>query len=106
MDSKLPVDLSVVRARSRVAESLWDNLDFIQAGFHVGRFVTAIVGTEADRTNINALYSSLKTTSDQIDVSPLTIHLIASPCHGFDSFLTQVLVKHSKANDRDSNSRG
>jgi hypothetical protein len=51
------------------------------------RFITAVVDTEADRENIKALYSRLKTTSDQIDVSALTIHLIASPCHGFDSFL-------------------
>jgi hypothetical protein len=37
---------------------------------------------------------------DQIDVSALTIHHIASPCHGFDSFLTQVLVKHSLDKDQ------
>jgi hypothetical protein len=49
-----------------VAESLWDNPKFVQARFHVGRFVTA---TEADRENIEALYTSLKTTSAQIDLS-------------------------------------
>jgi hypothetical protein len=46
------------------------------------------------------LYSSLKTTSDQIDVIALAIHLIASPCHGFDSFLTHALVKHSWDKDQ------
>jgi hypothetical protein len=93
--SSAPQLEEVPRQRSRVTESLWDNLDFIQVGFHVGRFVTAAVGTKADRDNIKVLYSSLKTTSDQIDVSALTILLIASPCDGFDSFLTQALVKHS-----------
>jgi hypothetical protein len=34
---------------SCVAESLWDNPDFIQAGFHIGRYVTASVNTKAER---------------------------------------------------------
>jgi hypothetical protein len=50
---------------------LWDNLEFIQAGFHIGWFVTATVDTEADQENIKALYSNLKTTSAQIDASAL-----------------------------------
>jgi hypothetical protein len=64
----MPQPEEVPRQRSRVAESLWDNSDFIQAGF-------------------NEFYSSLKTTSDQIDVSTSTTHLIASPYHDFDSSL-------------------
>jgi hypothetical protein len=58
------------------------------------------VDTKVDRDNIKALYSSMKTTSEQIDVSVLTIYLIASPCHGFDSFLLQALVKHSRDKDQ------
>jgi hypothetical protein len=57
------------RQYSRVAESLWDNPDFIQARFHIGRYVTASVNFEAERENIKALYSSLETTSTQINVS-------------------------------------
>jgi hypothetical protein len=57
------------RQHSWVTESLWDNPGFIQAGFHLGWFITVAVDTEADRENIKALYSSLKTTSAQIDVS-------------------------------------
>jgi hypothetical protein len=34
---------------SRVAESLWDNPEFIKAGFHLGKFVTASVENEDDR---------------------------------------------------------
>jgi hypothetical protein len=52
-----------------ITESLWDNPEFIQAGFHLGWFVTVAVDTEADRENVKVLYSSLKTTSAQIDVS-------------------------------------
>jgi hypothetical protein len=48
---------------------MWDNLDFIQAGFHIGRYITASVNTEAERENIKALYSSLETTSAQINVN-------------------------------------
>jgi hypothetical protein len=54
---------------SRVIESLWDNSEFIQAGFHVGWFVMVVVDTEADWGNIKVLYASLKSTSTQIDVS-------------------------------------
>jgi hypothetical protein len=54
---------------SWVAESLWDNLDFIQARFHVSRFITATVDTKVDQESIDALYSSLKTTSAQINLS-------------------------------------
>jgi hypothetical protein len=54
---------------SRVAEFLWDNLDFIQAGFHIGRYVTTSVNSEAEQENIKALYSTLETTSAQINVS-------------------------------------
>jgi hypothetical protein len=65
---------------SQVAESIWDNPDFIQAGFHIRRFVTMAVDTEADRENIKALYSNLKTTLAQIDVSarqPTLLHLLS-----------------------------
>jgi hypothetical protein len=86
--SSAPQPEEVPRQCSWVIESLWDNPDFIQARFHVSQFITAALDTEADWENIWALYSSLKTTLDQIDASALTIHLIAPPCHGFDSSLT------------------
>jgi hypothetical protein len=63
---------------SRVAESLWDNPEFVYARFHIGRFVIAAVDTEADQENIKAHYASLETTSAQIDVSarqPTLLHL-------------------------------
>jgi hypothetical protein len=59
-------------------------------GFHVGRFVTAVIDTEADRENIKALYSSLKTISDQIDVSARQLTLLHSP----DMDLTLSLRRH------------
>jgi hypothetical protein len=54
---------------SWVVEFLWDNLEFIQASFHIRRFVTAAIDTEADQENIKAFYVSLKSTSAQINVS-------------------------------------
>jgi hypothetical protein len=57
------------RQYSCVVESLWDNSEFIQAGFHIGRYVLAVVDTEADRENINTLYSHLESTLTQIKVS-------------------------------------
>jgi hypothetical protein len=54
---------------SRVAEFLWDNLDFIHARFHIGRYVTTSVNSEAEQENIKALYSTLETNSAQINVS-------------------------------------
>jgi hypothetical protein len=43
------------RPYSRLAKTLWDNPDFIQAGFHIGRYITASVNFEAERENIKAL---------------------------------------------------
>jgi hypothetical protein len=54
---------------SWVVEFLWDNLEFIQASFHIRQFVTAAIDTEADQENIKAFYVSLKSTSAQINVS-------------------------------------
>jgi hypothetical protein len=31
-----------------LAESPWDNPDFIQAGFHIGWFITAFANTDAE----------------------------------------------------------
>jgi hypothetical protein len=50
--------------------------EFIQARFHVGWFITAAVDIEAEWENIKALYPSLKTTSDQIDVSAQQLTLL------------------------------
>jgi hypothetical protein len=57
---------------SHIAESLWDNLDFIQAGFHIGRYISTSVNIEAKREQIKALYSSMKNTSWLIGVSIFT----------------------------------
>jgi hypothetical protein len=58
---------------------LWDNPEFVQAEFHIDRFITAVVDAEADQENIEGLYASLKTTLAQIDVSaqqPTLLHLL------------------------------
>jgi hypothetical protein len=37
-----------------------------QPGFHISRFVMAVVDSEAERENIKVLFSTLETTSTQI----------------------------------------
>jgi hypothetical protein len=39
--------------------------------FHLGRFITVSIDTEADQVNIEALYFELEATSSRIDVSIL-----------------------------------
>jgi hypothetical protein len=46
------------RQYSHVAESLWDNLDFIQAGCHISQYVSASINTKAEREQIEDFYSS------------------------------------------------
>jgi hypothetical protein len=65
----MPQSEKPLQQHSRVAESLWDNPEFIRAGFHIERFIMAAVDIEAGRENIKALYANLKSTSAQIDVS-------------------------------------
>jgi hypothetical protein len=67
--STMPRSRKQPRPFSHVAESLWDNPYFIQARFHIGRYVIASVNSEAEWKNIRTLYSSLKTTSAQINVN-------------------------------------
>jgi hypothetical protein len=52
-----------------VAETLANDPDFIQAEFHIGRFITAVVDTEADRLNTEALQTEMESTSTRIYVS-------------------------------------
>jgi hypothetical protein len=57
---------------------------------HIGRFVTITVDTKANQEIMKALYSSLKTTSDQIDVSVQQLILL----HPLDNDLTLCLCRH------------
>jgi hypothetical protein len=71
--SSMPWPKNPPRQYSQVAESLFDNPEFIQARFHTGRFVTAVVDTEVDRANTKALNSALKTALTHLDVSVLQL---------------------------------
>jgi hypothetical protein len=83
---------------SRVAESLWDSPKFIQAVYHIGRYVIAYVNTEAKQEWIKALYSSMKTTAELIDVS---IHILPYLFDlNFNSSSMQAIVKHSQDKDQ------
>jgi hypothetical protein len=76
---------------SYVAESLWDNLNFIQAGFHIGQYVTASMNTKAG--------------VDQGAVLQHEDHLRASWCEHlsvlkFDSSSIQAMAEHSQDKDQ------
>jgi hypothetical protein len=49
--------------RDNIHSSLFGNLKFIQARFHIGRFIMAAVDTEVDQANTKALYSALESAS-------------------------------------------
>jgi hypothetical protein len=96
--SSVPRPEKQPRQYLHVAESLWFNPDFIQAEFHIGRYVTASMNTEAEREQIKALYSSMKTTSELIDVSIYASPYIFILRH--DSSLIQMVVQHSQDKDQ------
>jgi hypothetical protein len=68
-DSSVPCPEKQPWQYSRIAESLANNPEFIKAGFHIDRFITTAVDTEADRANIKALYSNLESASTCLNVS-------------------------------------
>jgi hypothetical protein len=67
--SSVPGSREQPRQYSCVTESLCDNPKFSQAAYHIGRYVIAPVNTEAQRERIKALYSSMKTISELINIS-------------------------------------
>jgi hypothetical protein len=54
---------------SRVAESLANDPEFIKARIRIDRFITTVVDTKADNTNIEALCTDLESTTTQINIS-------------------------------------
>jgi hypothetical protein len=45
-----------------LAKTLANDLDFIQARFHIGRFITTVVDNEADRSNTKSLPTKFDST--------------------------------------------
>jgi hypothetical protein len=95
---------------SHVAESLWANLDFIQARFHIGRYVSVSMDTQVEQEQIKALYSSINTTSKLIDVSfyappyLLTLRLFLDTDSGQTLSRQRLILKGITQKDtRDSN---
>jgi hypothetical protein len=54
---------------SRVEESLSNDPKFIKVEFNIGRFISAVVDTEADRVNMDVLYIDLESASTWFNVS-------------------------------------
>jgi hypothetical protein len=55
-----------------VAETLANDPDFIQAGFHIGRFITVVVDTRVDQLNTEGLLTKSESCLNRIKVN--------SPC--------------------------
>jgi hypothetical protein len=87
-NSAQPQPKSLPRQTLLVAETLANDPDFIHAGFHIGRFIIAVVDTKANRLNTEALRTELESTSTRIYVSSPCIiiyyclySLLTSPFH-------------------------
>jgi hypothetical protein len=84
----------------QVTKSLAKDLDFIKVGFHIGRFITVAVNTEAERADIEALRGNLDSTSLRINVSisfyVLHYHLFLM----LIPLLIQKIIEHSWSKDQ------
>jgi hypothetical protein len=68
-DSAQPQTQSLPRLTPLVVETLANDPDFIQAGFHIGRFITAVINTQADWLNYEALMTEVESCVKRIFVS-------------------------------------
>jgi hypothetical protein len=68
-DSARPQPKSIPRRTPLVAETLANDPDFIKVGFHIGRFITAVVDIKSNRVNTMALRTELNSTWTRINMS-------------------------------------
>jgi hypothetical protein len=68
-DSTQPQPKSLLWRTPLVAKALAQDPDFINVGFHIGRFITSAVDIEADHFNTEALRTELDSASTRINVS-------------------------------------
>jgi hypothetical protein len=54
---------------TRELQSLFDNPEFIQVGFHISQFFTVAIDTKIDRANTKVLYSALEYALTHLNVS-------------------------------------
>jgi hypothetical protein len=80
--------------------SLANDPGFIKARLHIGRFITVAVDTEADRTNIKALYTDLESTSTRLNVSIFHLTFCNHSCRILTPLFIQKLVEHSPSKDQ------
>jgi hypothetical protein len=84
------LNLNQVVLLNVITKSLTDNPKFIKARFHISRFITAAVDTEAERANTEVLQTDLASASTRIAVN------ISSP---YDSFMKPRCSKIKITND-------
>jgi hypothetical protein len=71
---------------------------FIKAGCHLGTFITAIVNTEAEQANIQALQGNLDSALTRVNVS--SAFILAYSFWPLTNFLLQKIIKHSHGKDK------
>jgi hypothetical protein len=99
-DSASPSVESLPRVFSRVADSLEKDPDFIKTGFHIGRFLTAAVNTEAEQSDIQALWAGLDSTSLQINVSTPFLFISYRSLLILTPFPIQKIIEHFESKDK------
>jgi hypothetical protein len=84
-----------------VAESLSDNSEFIKARFHIDRFNTIAVDTEAERINSEALQTDLASAPTRINLSISSSYDSLLSLLNLDPpFSVQNLIEHSLSKDK------
>jgi hypothetical protein len=83
-----------------VAKTLAKDPDFIKAGFHFGRFVTATVDTKVDRYNTEVLQTELDSAWTRINVSTPFITVHYHLCSILTSLFDQKIIEHSSSKDK------
>jgi hypothetical protein len=76
----MPEEFPLKRA-PRVADSLTKNPDFIKVGFHIGRFITAVVDTAKQHVVTKALKINLEFALEEINVSISFLFQLPFSCH-------------------------
>jgi hypothetical protein len=89
-----------MRRYSQVEESPAKDLEFIKAGFHIGRFFTAAVDTEKDCTNKDTLYTDPEFALTRLNVSTFHLTFYNYFCLVFTPFVMQNLMEHSRSKDQ------
>jgi hypothetical protein len=84
----------------RVVSPLAQDPNFIKVGCHLGKYITAVVNTEAEQADIRVLRDDLNSASLQINVSLFILINFASLVPIWLFPLLYKIIEHSKSKDK------